>query len=93
MLARCQAPFPSGARACELDLPPGYERHRLVTVELHLHGLHGRTIEVPPAEVAAAWDAAEYARKEAPAAAPPEPPPPGDGGVVDSGSGGANFPR
>jgi hypothetical protein len=57
--ARCDEPFPSGARVCELELPDGYERHKLVSVELHLGGLHSPTAQVAPAEVEATWAAAQ----------------------------------
>lgn len=80
----CDPPFPSGTRACELEIPTGYERHPLQTLELHRGGLHGKTLSVDPKEVKAAWAAAEQAH------APPtsESPPTGavaDGGVLDSG--------
>ena len=84
----CDPPFPSGTRACELEIPAGYERHPLADLELHRGGLHGRPIVVEPKEVKAAWLAAEQAH------APPtsessngEPPhPTTDGGVLDSGT-------
>ena len=57
----CDPPFPSGTRACELEIPAGYERHPLQQVELHKGGLHGRPIVVEPKEVKAAWLAAEQA--------------------------------
>ena len=79
----CDPPFPSGTRACELEIPAGYERHPLAALELHRGGLHGRPITVEPKEVKASWLAAEQAH------APPtsESPPTGavDGGVLDSG--------
>ncbi len=53
----CDEPFPSGTRACELEIPAGYERHKIVGLLLHLHGLHGRPIEAEPVEVARAWSA------------------------------------
>jgi hypothetical protein len=82
----CDPPFPSGTRACELEIPAGYERHPLQGLELHKGGLHGRPIEVEATEVKAAWLAAEQAHAPPtsesatgePAAAP-------DGGVLDSG--------
>jgi hypothetical protein len=43
-------------RVCELEIPAGYEKHPLKTLELHLHGLHGRTVAVPDAEIAAAGE-------------------------------------
>jgi hypothetical protein len=60
--ARCEE-RDEGARTCELEIPPGYEKHPLKSLELHLHGLHGLTVEVPAGEIAAAAGAA-------PAAAP-----------------------
>ena len=82
----CDPPFPSGTRACELEIPAGYERHPLQQVELHKGGLHGRPIIVEPKEVKAAWLAAEQAH------APPTAESstgavsaPTDGGVLDSG--------
>ncbi|HXU71979.1 MAG TPA: hypothetical protein VN947_21750 [Polyangia bacterium] len=57
----CDPPFPSGTRACELEIPAGYERHPLTALELHKGGLHGRPIVVEPKEVKAAWGAAEQA--------------------------------
>lgn len=55
---RCEEPFPSGIRACEIEIPPGYEKHKLAGLILHVHGLHGKPVEVDPAEVADAWDSA-----------------------------------
>jgi hypothetical protein len=78
MNASCDPPFPSGARVCELEIPAGYERHKLVSLELHLGGLHSRTIAAPESEVAAAWAAAEAARPnttETPLAPSPRPSP------------------
>jgi hypothetical protein len=65
--ARCEE-RDEGARVCELEIPPGYEKHPLKALALHLHGLHGRTVEVPADEIAAAAAAAAAA---APPAAPP----------------------
>lgn len=76
----CDPPFPSGTRACELEIPLGYERHPLKTLELHKGGLHGKVIAVAPDEVRAAWQAAQEAH-----APPVEGPAPSDGGVLDSG--------
>jgi hypothetical protein len=56
---RCDAPFPSGARACELELPAGYERRRITSVLFHRGGLHGKPIVADEAEVASAWAAAQ----------------------------------
>ena len=77
----CDPPFPSGTRACELEIPAGYERHPLQQLELHKGGLHGKPILVEPKEVKAAWLAAEQAH------APPtaESGVATDGGVLDSG--------
>jgi hypothetical protein len=77
----CDPPFPSGTRACELEIPAGYERHPLTALELHKGGLHGRPITVDAKEVKAAWLAAEQAH------APPtsEAGAPLDAGVLDSG--------
>ena len=47
----CDPPFPSGTRACELEIPEGYERHPLQALELHKGGLHGRPILVDAKEV------------------------------------------
>jgi hypothetical protein len=77
----CDPPFPSGTRACELEIPAGYERHPLAALELHRGGLHGRPIVVEPKEVKASWLAAEQAH--APATTSESPPL--DGGVLDSG--------
>jgi hypothetical protein len=75
----CDPPFPSGTRSCELEIPAGYERHPMTGLELHVRGLNGRTITVPPEEVKAAWVAAETAH-----APPTSESPPRDGGVLDS---------
>lgn len=40
-----------GVRRCELEIPTGYEKHALQKVEMHLHGLHGRTVEVKASEL------------------------------------------
>jgi hypothetical protein len=88
----CDPPFPSGTRACELEIPAGYERHPLQALELHKGGLHGRPILVEPKEVKAAWVAAEAAHAPptsesatgtAPTAATATTT--SDGGVLDSG--------
>ena len=57
----CDPPFPSGTRACELEIPVGYERHPITSLELHLRGLHGKVIAVGADEIRAAWAAAEQA--------------------------------
>jgi hypothetical protein len=54
----CDPPLPSGTRDCELEIPDGYERHPMVSLELHLRGLHSRTIAIAPKDIAAAWSAA-----------------------------------
>ena len=56
--ARCEDPFPSGTRVCDLETPMGYERHRWVAIELHLHGLQSSTVAAPPEEVERAYEAA-----------------------------------
>jgi hypothetical protein len=71
----CDPPFPSGTRACELAIPEGYERHKLVSLELHLGGLHSRTIEVPAGEIASAWEAAMATKIEPPKEIAPSPSP------------------
>lgn len=91
--AVCDPPFPSGTRVCELEIPRGYERHKLVSLELHLRSLHGRTVAAPAAEVASSWAYATAAARQ-PAAASGSPadamaPRPG---IVDGGSDGAATP-
>jgi len=76
----CDPPLPSGARACELEIPAGYERHPLTGLELHKGGLHGKPIVVDAKEVKAAWTAAAEAHGPEEGAAGPS-----DGGVLDSG--------
>ncbi len=56
--AQCGEPFAPSTRSCELELPVGYERHRLVGIEVHLGTLKGRSLVALESEVAAAWDAA-----------------------------------
>ena len=68
------------ALSCALEIPDGYERHPLVSLELHVRGLHSRTIAVPADVVASAWQAAELApdggaTDDAPAPAAPAPTP------------------
>ncbi len=46
-----------GARACRLAIPAGYEKHPLVSLGVHLHGLHGRVVAVPADEIAHAQEA------------------------------------
>jgi len=75
----CDPPQPSGTLACELEIPAGYERHPLTSLELHVRGLHGRTLAVAPEQVKAAWITAEEAH-----AAPPGAGGPTDGGALDS---------
>jgi hypothetical protein len=83
----CDPPFPSGTRACELEIPAGYERHPLAELELHRGGLHGKPITVEPKEVKAAWLAAEQAHAPATSEASTGEAPRAtmDGGVLDSG--------
>jgi hypothetical protein len=54
----CEEPFPSGTRACDLEMPPGYQKHRPVSLLAHLRGLHDKPIVAEEAELASAWDAA-----------------------------------
>ncbi len=72
----CDAPAATGTRACELEIPSGYERHPLKALELHLRGLHGRVIAASADEIKAAWAAPEGAAAAAgdgaPAASPPD---------------------
>ncbi len=56
--ARCEEPFPSGTRVCDLETPVGYERHPWVGIELHLHGLQSTTVAAPKDEVARGYEAA-----------------------------------
>ena len=56
--ARCDDPFPSGARVCDLATPEGYERHPWVGLELHLHGLASSSVRAPKEEVERAFEAA-----------------------------------
>jgi hypothetical protein len=72
----CDPPLPAGTRACELEIPVGYERHPLTGVELHLRGLHGRAVAATADEIKAAWATAEQAH------APPTFVSPPDGGVA-----------
>lgn len=73
----CDPPFASGTQVCELEIPAGYERHKMVSLILHLGALHGSPLEVQAPEVADAWAAATLyapgiavaAAKTAPAAA------------------------
>lgn len=81
----CDPPFPSGTRACELEIPTGYERHPLQSLELHRGGLHGKTLTVDAKEVKAAWVAAEQAHAPPTAESGAATGGPADGGVLDSG--------
>jgi hypothetical protein len=56
----CEPPA-KAVRACALEIPSGYERHPIVAIELHLRGLHGRTIGIRGEEVSAAYAAAQAA--------------------------------
>jgi hypothetical protein len=58
--ARCEEPFPSGTRVCDLVTPEGYERHAWVGIELHLHGLTSSTVAAPRDEVERAYEAAKH---------------------------------
>ena len=64
--ATCEAPFPSGARVCDLTTPEGYERHPWVAIELHLHGLTSATVAAPKEEVERAYEAARAVTDAAP---------------------------
>ena len=44
----CEGRRRGGARAASCEIPAGYEQHPLAQLELHLRGLHGRTVEAPP---------------------------------------------
>jgi hypothetical protein len=61
----CDAATEAGMRACELEIPSGYERHPLKALELHLRGLHGRVIAASADEIAAAWAAPAAAEGDA----------------------------
>lgn len=68
--ARCEEPFPSGLRLCDLTTPEGYERHGWVGLELHLHGLLSATVAAPREELERAYEAArEVGAEPAPVAA------------------------
>jgi hypothetical protein len=58
MTIHCDEPFPSGTQVCQLEIPAGYERHKLASLILHLHGLHGKPVAVDPEQVESAWEAA-----------------------------------
>jgi hypothetical protein len=57
MTVACEEPV-DGVRSCALEIPAGYERHRIVDVLVRVGGLHGRPLHAPAAEVQAAWEAA-----------------------------------
>jgi hypothetical protein len=77
----CDPPADSGSRNCELEIPDGYERHQLTSLELHVRGLHGKTVAVAAEDIKKAWIAAEEAH-----APPSEGAGPRDGGApLDSG--------
>jgi hypothetical protein len=57
--ARCAEPA-EDVRSCELELPAGYERHKLKTLSMHIGSLKGREISAPEDEL------------DAPAAPPPD---------------------
>jgi hypothetical protein len=74
MGASCEPPaVASGVRSCALEMPAGYERHKLVRLELHLGNLHSRTIAASESEVAAAWEAALLARVQPSPSPSPQP--------------------
>jgi hypothetical protein len=64
MTIHCDEPSTSDSRRCTLEMPVGYQRYKLTSLVLHLHGLHGRTVEVEPAELAAAWEKANRSASE-----------------------------
>ena len=69
--ARCDEPFPSGVRVCDLTTPDGYERHPWVELDLHLHGLESKAVvSAPKEEVARAYEAARGLSDLPPAASP-----------------------
>jgi len=84
LAAHCEEPFPSGTRACELEIPAGYERHRMVTLIVHLGGLHARTVAASEAEIAAAWAAASA--NAPPGQKPYDGGPPADNSPSDGGA-------
>jgi hypothetical protein len=53
----CEEPV-DGVRSCALEIPAGYERHRIVDVLVRVGGLKGRPLHAPASEVQAAWEAA-----------------------------------
>jgi hypothetical protein len=58
-VAKCDEPFPSGTRVCDLETPDGYERHPWVGLDLHLHGLQNTSIVAAPRdEMERAYEAA-----------------------------------
>lgn len=68
--ARCDDPFPSGARVCDLETPEGYERHPWVGLDLHLHGLQSSSVVAAPREeVERAFEAARALAEGTPALA------------------------
>ncbi|MEO6955064.1 MAG: hypothetical protein ABI321_24910 [Polyangia bacterium] len=75
--ARCDEPFPSGARVCDLETPEGYERHPWVGLDLHLHGLqNSAVVAAPREEVERAFEAARaLAADVVPAVVEPQPEP------------------
>lgn len=65
--ARCDEPFASGARVCDLTTPDGYERHAWVGLDLHLHGLESHAVVAAPRkEVERAYEAALALSADAP---------------------------
>jgi hypothetical protein len=61
---------------CQLQIPDGYQRHELAKLELHLGGLHSRTIMAPEREIAAAWTQAVAAAAPSPSPTPSPTPSP-----------------
>lgn len=57
MTIACEEPA-DGVRSCALEIPAGYERHRIVDVLVRVGGLHGRPVHAPASEVQTAWEAA-----------------------------------
>jgi hypothetical protein len=53
----CDEPTQEGVRACRLEIPAGYETHKLRALVLHVGGLHGRVVAVPDEEIASAQSA------------------------------------
>ena len=69
MTVACEEPT-DGVRSCALEIPAGYERHRIVDVLVRVGGLHGRPVHAPASEVQTAWEAATTAAGGEAAGAP-----------------------